>query len=128
MLKNKLLILFSYSIIINYFGEGFATIPQLCAPIIYIGFGGSLWSLITGVLLILVFLYLLFSSFIFPYHQHKNLLLGITSFLHISLIPSLLNINQFPNSSKISFLITYILFIATSIYVFLKTKSHQTIV
>jgi hypothetical protein len=126
MLKHKLLILLSYSIIINYFGEGFEKIPQLFAPIIYIGFGGSLWSLLNGVLLILVFLYLMFSSFLFPYHQHKNLLLGIFAFLHVSLIPSLLNINQFPNSSKISFVITYVLFISASVYVFLKTKSLQT--
>lgn len=127
MLKHKLIIIFSYSIIINYFGEGFEKIPQLFAPIIYIGFGRSLWSLLNGVLLILVFLYLMFSSFLFPYYQHKNLLLGITSFLHVSLIPSLLSINQFPNSSKIYFMITYILFIISSVYVFLKTKSLQTV-
>jgi hypothetical protein len=123
MLKNKLIIFFSYCVILNYFGEGFEKILQLFAPVIYIGFGGSLWSLLNGVLLILVFLYLMFSSFIFPYHQHKNLLLIIIVFLHLSLIPSLLNIIQFPNASKISFIITYAMFTIASISVYVKLKT-----
>lgn len=63
MLKLKLLLLLSYSIILNHFGETMNSLPQLFAPFIYLGFGSILCKIL-AVLLIASSIYLAISQLI----------------------------------------------------------------
>ena len=93
----------------NYFGETVRSSPQLFTPIIYIGFGSLFYNLM-GILIIISFIYLIFSSLLLPYNKDKTLLYVIACFFLLTLVPSFIQINSFPKQGVIMFIISVIPF------------------
>ncbi len=121
MLKLKLLLLLSYSIILNRFGETMNSLPQLFAPVVYFGFGNILYQIL-AVILVATFIYLAISQLISPYKNGYNFVYGIIVVFIISLIPSFLNLGIYPREALLKFLVTVSIFFITTIYVFIKMR------
>jgi hypothetical protein len=116
MLKNKLIILFSYCIILNYFGDALGSNLQLFAPLLWLGFG-SLFQQFIAVLILICYFYLAFSSFLYPYNNRKLGIYMAISVFCMSLIPTIIQINKNPTNTALKFFITLVIFILTTIYV-----------
>jgi len=121
MHKYKLLILFSYCIIINYFGETISSLPQLLSPFVYFGFGSIFYQLL-GVLLLFSFLYLLLTSLVFPYKNEYKLLYGVIVIFIVSLIPSFLTLKKYPQVAFWKFLFTSSIFLISCVFTVLKMR------
>ena len=121
MLKLKLLLLLSYSIILNHFGETMNSLPQLFAPFIYLGFGSILYKIL-AVLLFTSFIYLAISQLISPYKNGSRIFYGIIVLYIISLIPSFLNLGNYPNDALLKFTISVSIFFIMTVYVFIKMR------
>jgi hypothetical protein len=121
MLKLKLLLLLSYSIILNHFGETMNSLPQLFAPIIYLGFGNILYQIL-AVLLIASSIYLAISQLIYPYKNGLSIVYGSMILFIISLIPSFLNLGNYPNDALLKFTISVSIFFIMTVYVFIKMR------
>ena len=101
------------------------SLPQLFAPVIFLGFGNMLYQLL-AVLLFSSFIYLTISQLISPYKNGYNFVYGIIIVFIISLIPSFLNIGIYPKEALLKFLITVSIFFITTIYVFIKMRQIKT--
>lgn len=121
MLKLKLLLLLSYSIILNRFGETMNSLPQLFAPVVYFGFGNILYQIL-AVILVASFIYLAISQLISPYKNGYNFVYGIIVVFIISLIPSFLNLGNYPNDALLKFAISVSIFFIMTVYVFIKMR------
>ncbi len=121
MLKLKLLLLLSYSIILNHFGETMNSLPQLFAPIIYLGFGNILYQIL-AVLLIASSIYLAISQLIYPYKNGLSIVYGSMILFIISLIPSFLNLGNYPNDALLKFAISVSIFFIMTVHVFMKMR------
>lgn len=121
MLKLKLHLLLSYSIILNHFGETMNSLPQLFAPVIYLGFGNILYQIL-AVILVASFIYLAISQLISPYKNGYSIVYGIIVLFIISLIPSFLNLGNYPNDALLKFAISVSIFFIMTVYVFIKMR------
>jgi hypothetical protein len=116
MFKQKLLILLTFCIILNYFGEVLNGVPMLFSPIIFLAFRNILYS-IASFLLLLSYLYLFLSSLLYPYSNNKIWVKIIVCFYILLLVPSFLMLPFFPKLAIWRFLIscipffTYIIFL-----------------
>lgn len=97
------------------------SLPQLFSPVIYFGFGNILYQIL-AVLLFTSFIYLAVSQLMSPYKNGFNIVYGIIILFIISLIPSFLNLVNYPNDALLKFVISVSIFFITTIYVFIKMR------
>lgn len=125
MLKSKLLLLLSYGIILNYFGETLHSLPQFFAPILYLGFG-SFWYQLEAILLIICFLYLGLSSLLFPYNEGKGWLLIILIFISATLLIPILDFTSFPKTAQWKFGISLMIYAFSLIHIIKNLKLFES--
>lgn len=97
------------------------SLPQLFAPIIYLGFGNILYQIL-AVLLIASSIYLAISQLIYPYKNGLSIVYGSMILFIISLIPSFLNLGNYPNDALLKFTISVSIFFIMTVYVFIKMR------
>lgn len=116
MNTRKILLLISYSCILVYIGGLEWTMPKLTQPIFYFFLRGSFYHL-AGILLILSYLYLLLTPFIYPYRKDYVPVFCVMLFYWLTLVPDLVYLNVVPAENRTYFLVSIIFFVCVSAYI-----------